>query len=55
MKPLLLLVVLLLATKTLGDSVLSLCCLLLLGYGIYVLLRNRATFVTSSTHGTVSI
>ena len=55
MKSLLLLALLLLAIKKLGESVLSLCCFLLLGYGIYVLLRNRATFVTSSTHGTVSI
>jgi hypothetical protein len=42
-KSLVLLAILLFATKQLGESVLSFCCLLLLGYGIYVVIRDRPT------------
>jgi hypothetical protein len=40
-KSLLLLALLLLATKKLGDFFLSFCCLLILGYGIYLLTRRK--------------
>ena len=43
MKSLVLLALLLLATKKLGESLLSFCCLLLLGYGIYLLTRRNPT------------
>jgi hypothetical protein len=42
-RSLLLLALLLLAIKKLGESVLALCCFVLLGYGVFALIRRNPT------------